>query len=260
VRLVYLDEAGISNPEHEPYVVVAGVIVDADKKLVAIERELQKIVQRFIPAQYREGFVFHAKEIFNGGKKNFIRDHPDWPDHIRTDVADALARIPRKFNIPVVIGHVERKNFPSTFDGSSMSTKDKTIGAHLVAYVSCIMLVERWMRREASNEVSMIVVEDNEQARTAIKDAQRIYKSGYEIRKAFPDGLTDKEKYFFPLRKIKHAPLFEPKEPASVLQIADYCAYVAKRRFMDSPFYRPYFDLLIPQIALVDIPWEKKPS
>ena len=37
MRLVFLDEAGISNPEHEPYMIIAAVIVDADKKLIAVQ-------------------------------------------------------------------------------------------------------------------------------------------------------------------------------------------------------------------------------
>src|SRR5438874_380349 len=44
VRLVFLDEAGTSNPEHEPYLVVAAVIVDADKKLIAVQAHLDSLV------------------------------------------------------------------------------------------------------------------------------------------------------------------------------------------------------------------------
>ena len=40
MRLVFMDEAGISNPEQEPFVTVSGVIVDADRLLIAIERHL----------------------------------------------------------------------------------------------------------------------------------------------------------------------------------------------------------------------------
>ena len=37
VRLVYLDEAGISNPAHEPWLVVAGIVINADKQFKLIE-------------------------------------------------------------------------------------------------------------------------------------------------------------------------------------------------------------------------------
>jgi hypothetical protein len=84
VRLVFLDEAGTSNPEHEPYLVVAAVIVDADKKLIAAQKYLDELVTRHIPLRHQDGFVFHATHIFNGGGKIFKRgsrndQNPEWP-------------------------------------------------------------------------------------------------------------------------------------------------------------------------------------
>jgi hypothetical protein len=40
VRLIYLDEAGVSNKAQEPWLVVGGVIVDADRQLVAWKESL----------------------------------------------------------------------------------------------------------------------------------------------------------------------------------------------------------------------------
>jgi hypothetical protein len=94
VRLVYLDEAGISSKEDEPFLTVAGIIVDADSKLNSIENHLERLVMRHIPAQHREGFVFHATELFNGGGKVFRREKPDfigphqWPLVRRLAIAD----------------------------------------------------------------------------------------------------------------------------------------------------------------------------
>ena len=79
MRLVYVDEAGISDKKQEPFLVVAGVIIDTDKQLVALERHLDKIVARHIPPQHRENFVFHASHLFNGGGKVFTRNNPEWP-------------------------------------------------------------------------------------------------------------------------------------------------------------------------------------
>lgn len=45
VQLVYLDEAGISNRTHEPYLVVAGVIVNADKKWKELEQHLYALAE-----------------------------------------------------------------------------------------------------------------------------------------------------------------------------------------------------------------------
>jgi hypothetical protein len=97
VRLVYVDEAGISDKRQEPFLVVAAAIVDADKQLVALERHLDKIVARYIPPQHHDNFVFHASHLFNGGGKIFTRNNPDWPLPKRLAIADELAAIPAKF-------------------------------------------------------------------------------------------------------------------------------------------------------------------
>src|SRR5215204_1657970 len=99
VRLVYVDEAGISNRRHEPFLVVAAAIVDADKKLIALERHFDKLVERHIPEEHRGEFVFHATELFNGGGKVFKRplpneQNPQWPIERRLKIADDLADIP----------------------------------------------------------------------------------------------------------------------------------------------------------------------
>jgi hypothetical protein len=68
VRLVYMDEAGISKAAEEPFTVVAGVVVHADHQLNCVESALERILIRHIPERVRDGFVFHATELFNGGK------------------------------------------------------------------------------------------------------------------------------------------------------------------------------------------------
>ena len=44
VRLIYLDEAGISNPAHEPFLVVAGILIHGDKQWKLIEGDLVNLV------------------------------------------------------------------------------------------------------------------------------------------------------------------------------------------------------------------------
>jgi hypothetical protein len=146
VRLVYVDEAGITNRRHEPFLIVAGVIVDADMKLVAIERHLTRLVDRHIPEQHRDGFVFHAMELFNGGGKVFVRPepgdpNPEWPLERRLAIADDLAAIPRKFDLPLAFGIVERAKWPQTFTPpANFSEKDRTIGEHVTAFMACALV------------------------------------------------------------------------------------------------------------------------
>jgi hypothetical protein len=85
MRLVYIDEGGISKATQEPFVVVAGVIIDADRVLNGVENQLERIMQRNIPERYHKEFIFHATELFNGGGKVFKRERNDvvgpreWP-------------------------------------------------------------------------------------------------------------------------------------------------------------------------------------
>jgi hypothetical protein len=164
VRLTYIDEAGIS--KKEPFAVVGGIIVHADQKLNAIENQLERIMHRHIPAEHHENFVFSAKHLFNGDNKVFRRDDAEWPIERRLKIADEIVAIPEKFNLPVALSWVERAEFPRSFDlPKDMSEKDKAIGLHVCAFLSCAMMVEHWMRRNASHEVCMLVVENNDQAK-----------------------------------------------------------------------------------------------
>jgi hypothetical protein len=208
VRLVFMDEAGISNPEQEPYVVVSGVIVDADKKLVAVERHLDSLVQRFIPQEHHSDFVFHAKELFNGGGKVFKRDDPAWPLQKRLEIADALAAIPKRFRLPLVFGWVERKGFGQRFHARDLPLRDETLGAHVVAFTTAAMLTEMWMRQNTHSEVCMLVVENNNEARKLITETQGTYRNEAALRKWFGSELSEREQKYFPFRTIKQSPLF----------------------------------------------------
>ncbi len=68
MRLVYMDEAGISHQAQEPFLVVSGVILHGDRDLNGVENQLERIMHRNIPERLRDGFIFHATEVFNGGK------------------------------------------------------------------------------------------------------------------------------------------------------------------------------------------------
>jgi hypothetical protein len=46
MRLVYLDEAGVSNLAHEPVLVVAGVIVNPDDKWKELEAYFRDLVEK----------------------------------------------------------------------------------------------------------------------------------------------------------------------------------------------------------------------
>lgn len=255
VKLVYVDETGLANPLHEPYVIVAANIVDADKKLVAVERHLDKLVERFIPPENQSDFVFHATHLFNGGGKVFVREpkdepNPKWPLEKRLEIADALAKIPKRFRLPLAVGFVERATFPQTFEfPPDMTSGEKTVAAHVAAFMQCAMSVELWMRRNASDEVCLMVVENNEQARKMIHDTQTYYQNR-DITELLE---TEKEKKYFPFRKIKERPLFDEKRKSSVLQVADFCGYVFKKILMNDSRYDRFWEPMKNELIIDDV-------
>jgi hypothetical protein len=213
MRLAYFDEAGISNPAQEPFVVVAGILVDGDGVLNGVKRHLDRLMLRHIPARHHDNFVFHAKELFNGGGKVFKRPKrdeygpPEFSLGRRLAIADDLATIPKKFNLPIALGWVERSKFPKTFELQDNWTQAQvTVAAHVSAYLQSAMMAEHWMRQNSSNENCLMIVEDNDQARAAIRDLQ-VYHQDRKIEKL----LSKEERQHFPLRKIQEDPLFQPK-------------------------------------------------
>lgn len=238
-----MDEAGISRPEEEPHLVVAAVIVDADDKLVAVERHLDKLVKKHIPEHLQDGFVFHAHELFNGRGKVFDpkKNTGAWcsPEN-RLRTADALAAIPKKFDLPIAFGWVEKSQFPSEPEARKSFKLEKPakqiIFTHAAAFMSCALMVEHWMRKMAPQEVCLMVVEDNEQARSFLRETQN-----YHQNPKLAETLDEETRRFFPLRKIKEDPLFQRKRSSSVLQIADFCAYVWKKYLLKDAGYDPRF-------------------
>ena len=250
MRLVYLDEAGISNKAQEPFLVVGGIIVHADQKLNAVERHLDRLVERYIPSEHQSDFVFHAKEIFNGGGIFGRPKTGGWPLSKRLEIAADLAQIPAKFGLPIMFGFVERATFPATMDWpANLSGPAEVIGAHATAFMSCAMQVEQWMRVYARDEVCVLIAEDNDNARSTIRETLK-YLQTRDMA-----GVTDvKEHAHFPLRKIKEDPLFQSKRKSSPLQIADFCAYVFKRMLMnnDDEHYSRFWEPMRKQLQIID--------
>jgi hypothetical protein len=220
--------------------VVAGVVVNADKQLNAVENYLERLMHRHIPQEHHDGFVFSAKHIFNGNKTVFDRNK--MPLQKRLEIAGDLAAIPKKFNLQFSIGYVDRSHMPESLP-RGLSVAEKTAASHAMAFMACAMSVEQWMRRNAPNEVCMLVAENNDQAKKFITDSQR-----YHQDKKIVSKLSEVERKFFPLRKIKEDPLFQPKRQNHPLVIADLVAYVWKKALMKDSKYDRFMRELIKSV------------
>jgi len=247
VRLIFIDEAGIGDPKVEPYTVVAGVVVHADDQLTPLEDSLRDLVRKHIPERHWGEFVFHAKELSNGGGKFFPRE--EWPIERRLEIARDLAALIARSPITIVIGEVERR-VTQAFDFTTGEIKNEAIAAQAMAYTICALRCEHWMRTRNPKEVCLLIVEDNESARTAVKHVHRMHQDRSMMELAFsPQELGN---YPVPFQKIKQDPLFQPKAPASVLQLADFGAYVMKKYFMKDQRYSEIFLSMVHRFYLGD--------
>jgi hypothetical protein len=224
LRFVYLDESGISNPQHEPYVVVAGPIVHADKQWIALERYLNDMADDVVPPEKRDGFVFHATELFSGGA-NFPRDA--WPREDRWKILDELVSIGSedKFDLPFVYGSVERARYKRRYP--HVPDPQATVSCQVISWLMCLYAIEYYMQRKAPDEVATIVMENNDQARKLIKHMYAFVRN--PANKHLLETTT-----LGPLapEHIVDDVHFTEKRRTSPLQIADAAAFCIKRHLM----------------------------
>jgi hypothetical protein len=254
MRLVYLDEAGISSGE--PTLVVSGVVIDGDRQLSRLERALARVVARWIPSEHQEGFVFHAKEIFNGGGKVFQRD--TFPLSKRLSVVDDLVELICDFELPIVFGMVEKNDYPRDAEWrdewKQLPIREQISSMHTSAFMDCSMGIEKYMRELGEEEICLLVVENNDQSRAMIKRSQR-----YNQSQAAFEAQNPAWKYMFPFQRIKEDPLFQEKKSSSPMQLADLMAYIVKKSLMKDERYYPVFQRLMSLIVLHPDPEDVRP-
>src|SRR5687767_13402224 len=106
----YLDESGIGDINNEKHVVIAGVLV-SDQKVDALEKRIAEVRDKHVPEKYRNGFIFHAADLYQGNDKRIGKE--DWSTSSRRDALEELMQIPAEFELPVAQGHVPRERILS---------------------------------------------------------------------------------------------------------------------------------------------------
>jgi hypothetical protein len=251
VRLVYLDEAGVSKISEEPYLVIAGVILNADQDWRPLQRHLQSIARKYIPSEDRDNIIFHAKDIFHGSGY-FVREKWDRPK--RMEILDSIAEIPQRFHLPVAIGFVDRAiaaNYFQTTHRAKLTRlglqevvplPDSTVATltYASSFVQVVESVDNWISLNASSEVAMLVAENTGKIQGALKAIHRGYS---------PDGSYDpKYDYLYTVRNIVDTVHFAAKRESVLLQLADTCAFIIKRHLMGRVDVASCFNLLKAQI------------
>lgn len=238
VKFVYLDEAGIGSLRKEPHVVVAGVVVHADHEWRAVEGYLRHLADKYALKEKRGSFVFHATDIFHG-VGDFPREKYD--RECRNIILDELSDVFDKFQLPVVASAVDRAALAERFpDVDSERIKQASL---LLASIHTTFAVECAMRHFAEEgEVALLVYENNDQYRKRIRGAQN-YISNPENFADFSEGRL------VPLNRIVDTAHFAEKTDTSILQIADLCAFVIRRRLAGLPGTDRFYEKIKSHIA-----------
>jgi hypothetical protein len=224
VRLVYLDEAGISNIKEEPFLVVAGVIIHSDNQWKMVENRLSEIVIEYIPENMRDGFIFQAKELFNGGK---FFDRAVWPRVKRWEILVKLLKIMPDLGLPVAFAQLNRAESSAQYRFTGV---DIEVIQYISAFFTCVIQVEEWMRKNAPSEVAMLIAEDRHKVKTLVKRAQAALHQKDKISEELLNLTT-----YLPLTHIIDTVHFAGKAESSPLQLADVCAVTLKRKAMNKP-------------------------
>lgn len=243
VRMVHLDDAGLSNIKHEPHLVIAGTVLHADRQWKAVERALNELADDVVPPDKRGGFVFHAHELFHGGKTwprdQFAKDQ-------RWEILERLLGIVPQLGLVIVWGACRRELTAAKFQNDPSAALKTARG---VAFYACAYSVEMYMRNVCDDEVATIFMEDNNEARKGHR-AQHHFARNPDNEQMLRDaGYGD-----FALTHVVDDISFCQKTDSSPLQLADACSFVIKRYIMAKPDCERFYNVIRPQMLL----WPKQ--
>ena len=243
MRHIYFDEAGIGNPNIEPYTVVAGIVLHVDNQYDSLQKYLLEMANDLVAQSNKRPleFVFHAKELWHGNGF-FPRD--DWTLEKRLEILGHLADIPENFNLPIIYSCIKREEYvPKDLKGKQRAAADKK--CHATCFMSCLSQADRWIEQFYPDEKVFAIVEHHQS-----------HKSGLQI---VADYLTnprlieeiqnDNSLHCDPIKHFVETPLFSPKSGNSPLQIADICAFILSRALAEAKHSDVLLEKIRPQLA-----------
>lgn len=224
VRVVYLDEAGRGNINDEPLFVVAAAITHPDTQWHNIRRYYTDLANDVLNLKGNDAYgsyIFHAKDVWHG-HGDFPRARFSLKD--RMSILARLAQVPKLFDVPVCIGLMDRKAIAEELSTAKASRHIE----HAQSYIMALQYVDTWMNRYCPGEVAMVTAEDTDE----VKETIRMFHGGLQ-------KLDEDDEYFdrghFVTKSIVDSVNFASKESSPVLQLADHCAFLAKRTATGCP-------------------------
>ena len=238
-RFIYTDEAGTSAPEQVR--VVVSVIVDGDTQLRDVATSLSNLVKSYVPAELQNEFIFHAKDIFNGGKKI---DRNVWPFDGRLRFLKDVLNLPLKHQLPIGLGVV----FKGTYDTLPEQLRPKGLSPaqyeHCSAFSTCMERSDLFLRKYLKGEeVGTVIAEDVPEIRKFISKIGMTFKANpvtlesKHMRESNWETVTKNQprSHTYEIKNIVDVPHFVNKRGAPLLQVADACAFAFRRCLAKQP-------------------------
>ncbi len=242
VRNIYFDEAGVGNPEIEPYMVVAGIMLHVDDQLRPLQRYLLDMADDLVgPSLERPlDFAFHAKDLWHGSGffPRRTDERPDgWSLDARMKILGHLADIPAKFKLPIIYSCVKRSDYPpksiprgSPPRAAKRAKAEASRKCHLICFVSCLSQTERWMAHRHNDERVQAIVELHEDHKGFLLNVAQLLANP----RARSTIENDPNISWPALIHFADDPLFVKKSGSSPTQIADVCAFVLARALAEA--------------------------
>ena len=241
VRFIYVDEAGTS--QNNPHTVVAGAVVHGDDQLIPLEEHLDGLVEKHIPKEDREGFVFHMTDLWHGSR---YFDRRKWAREKRLEIIKDIASIPRHFEMPILFGMAVRAESVKRYPQLNGNPATTSLFCHSIAFMGCTFVAEHLMREVHPNEVAQLIAENHDDAKRYIQDAHAIFRNPVEIKRR---GIDDR---YLPLERIRNNVLFSEKAECKPLQLADACAFIIRMHLRgDEPMIDPYYQQIKPWLSVI---------
>jgi hypothetical protein len=236
VRFIFMDEAGTS--ANEPVTVVVGLIAHADEHVLSAEALALEAIGS-VPPAYKDGFVFHATQVF--GDKKY---QAGWSMSDRLQLLASMMSIPRRIGMAICLsahwrGSVDYQEIPEALGLSGSQFE------HWSAFRDCIALADRNIRRHAGlREVATVVAEDVPEMRRFLKACPRLLREHpyhvppEDMRKTERDKEAGYSVQSGELRvtRIRNSVHFVEKAEDPLVQVADACAYGFRRFFAGEKF------------------------
>ncbi|MDE0150567.1 MAG: DUF3800 domain-containing protein [Rhodospirillaceae bacterium] len=238
VRVVYLDESGTSRKE--PLAVVAGVIVDGDRQMIAVEEHLAYLVRKHIPEADRDSFFFHATNIWSATK--YFKDRDVWPLDRRLETLLDLIETLGRFDLPVVYGDCPRDELIATPPDVTINERGRDAVVHSLAFFQCVCVVEKVLRDIWPDEIALLIAEDRPEVKKVVRDVQLWAQNKTLSRRGW-------HRKYLPLRHIRDTVHWAEKKQSPLLQLADICAFVIRGHLINHPHNPPLYDKLSPMMV-----------